>query len=126
MLNKTVLIVDDDKSINSILEFILQQGGYKTISTTSSLECSKIIKTNRHIDLVFLDMTMPDMPGLEVLENIHKIHPELTVIMMTGYSVDDQLKQIYEKGAYGVIYKPFDVEEVLMIIKNIFKQAVQE
>ena len=72
------------------------------------------------IDLMFMDVKMPGMSGIETFKEIQKIKPRLLVVMMTGYSVDELLKEAFELGAYGVIYKPFDMEEVLSIIEKIF------
>ncbi len=118
-MKKTILVVDDDQAIGAIFDFILQQAGYKTLAATSGKTCLDIIRSEVSVDLVFLDLKMPDMSGLEVFKEIIKCRPELLVIMMTGYMVNDTLKQAFDLGAYGVIYKPFDVEEVLGIIDKI-------
>ncbi len=120
-MNKTILVVDDDQSINSIFEFILQQAGYHTITTTSGAECIDIIKSGQAVDLVFLDLKMPGLSGIDTFKEIQKIRPMMLVIMMTGYSIDELLREAFELGAYGVIYKPFDVEEVLSVIDKIFR-----
>lgn len=120
-MSKTILVVDDDPSILSIFEFILQQAGYHTITTTSGEACMEIIKSPNRIDLVFLDLKMPGMSGIDTFKEIHRLNPMLLVIMMTGYAVDTLLKEAFEWGAYGVIYKPFDVEEVLALIDKIFR-----
>ena len=118
---KTILVVDDDQSINSIFEFILQQAGYNTITTSSGYGCIETFKSGKHIDLVFLDLKMPGLSGIDTYKEIKAIKPSQLVIMMTGYSVDELLKEAFELGAYGVIYKPFDVEEVLSVIEKIFR-----
>lgn len=120
-MTKTILVVDDDQSINSIFEFVLQQAGYLTITTTSGQECIDIIESDQTVDLVFLDLKMPGISGIDTFKEIQKLRPMLLVIMMTGYSVDDLLREAFELGAYGVIYKPFDVEEVLSVIEKIFR-----
>ncbi|NDC82504.1 response regulator [bacterium] len=120
-MTKTILVVDDDQSINSIFEFVLQQAGYFTITTTSGQECIDLVKSNQSIDLVFLDLKMPGLSGIETFKEIQKLRPLLLVVMMTGYSVDDLLREAFDLGAYGVIYKPFDVEEVLSVIEKIFR-----
>jgi two-component system nitrogen regulation response regulator GlnG len=120
-MSKTILVVDDDQSINSIFEFILQQAGYHTITTTSGQECIDIIRSGQEVDLVFLDLKMPGLSGIDTFKEIQKVRPMLLVIMMTGYSVDELLREAFELGAYGVIYKPFDVEEVLSVIEKIFR-----
>lgn len=120
-MTKTILVVDDDQSINSIFEFVLQQAGYQTITTTSGQECIDIINSEQRVDLVFLDLKMPGISGIETFKEVQKLRPMLLVIMMTGYSVDALLREAFELGAYGVIYKPFDVEEVLSVIEKIFR-----
>ncbi|MGE4170418.1 MAG: response regulator [Candidatus Margulisiibacteriota bacterium] len=120
-MSKTILVVDDDQSITSIFEFILGQAGYKTLSASSGQTCLDLLASHPTIDLVFLDVKMPGMSGIETFKEIQKINPTLLVVMMTGYSIDELLKEAFELGAYGVIYKPFDVEEVLSIVGRLFK-----
>lgn len=120
-MSKTILVVDDDQSILSIFEFILQQAGYQTLTTTNGEECLAFIQRGTPIDLAFLDLKMPGLSGIDTFKEIHRLNPMLLVIMMTGYAVDDLLKEAFEWGAYGVIYKPFDVEEVLSLIDKIFR-----
>jgi DNA-binding NtrC family response regulator len=125
-MNKSILVVDDDQSINSIFEFILQQAGYNAITTNSGEGCLKIANSDQPIDLIFLDLKMPGLSGLETFKELQKIRPNILVIIMTGYSADALLKETFELGAYGIIYKPFDVEEVLSIIEKIFKHSIQK
>ena len=120
-MSKTILVVDDDPSILSIFEFILKQAGHKTHVALSGDEAIKLVKSDIPFDLAFLDVKMPGMSGIETYRNFQQICPMLLVVMMTGYSVDELLKEAFELGAYGVIYKPFDIEEVLSVVDKIFK-----
>ncbi len=120
-MSKTILVVDDDQSIISIFEFILQQSGYEALTASSGDECLALIKSDQKIDLVFLDVKMPGLSGIETFRALQTLRPLLLVVMMTGYSVDELLKEAFELGAYGVIYKPFDIEEVLSVVDKIFK-----
>ncbi len=120
-MSKTILVVDDDRSVSSIFEFILQSAGYKVVSAFSGKECLDIVATHPNIDLVFMDIRMPVMSGIETFRTLLETRPDLLVIIMTGYAVNDTLKEAFDLGAYGVIYKPFDVEEVLDMIRRIFK-----
>ena len=113
-------MVDDDQSINSIFEFILNQAGYTTITTNSGEECLEVLKTKKN-KFDFPRCENESASGIETFKKIKKLDPLQLVIMMTGYSVDELLKEAFELGAYGVIYKPFDVEEVLSIIEKRFK-----
>ena len=119
-MKKTILIVDDDPSINAILNFILQQADYNTIITSSGEDCLKTVKDNHTIDLIFLDLKMSGISGIDTFKKLQKISPNLLVVMMTGHVDESLLKEVFSLGAYGIVYKPFDVEEILTIIKTIF------
>jgi len=116
---KKILVIDDDQSILSIFEYILNEAGYETITAIDGYNAIEKVKNNK-FDLVFTDVKMPGLSGIDTYKEIRKLDPKLLVVMMTGYSVDELLKEAFELGAYGVIYKPFDMEEVLSIIEKIF------
>ena len=100
-------------------------GGNKTLTAITD----KLLQTGHNvvyeleeeIDLIFLDLKMPDISGLKTFRSIHKTWPAIPTIMMTGYAIDKLLEEAFELGAYGIIYKPFDVEEVLSIVNKIFE-----
>ena len=69
-------------------------------------------------DILFLDIRMPDMDGIETLKEVKKVKPETTVIMMTGYSVDEMVHMAIEEKASEIIYKPFEIEKVLSLIQD--------
>ncbi len=118
-MKKRLIIVDDDPAITSIFELILKQAGYDVLSCSQGIECVELAKTETHYDMVFLDLNLKEMSGLSVLEKLQVLRPFLPVVMMGSYQEESDLKKIYDCGAYGIIYKPFDVEEVLEIIAQI-------
>ncbi|MBT3261326.1 response regulator [bacterium] len=118
--NKTILIVDDDKSVISIFDFVLKGTGYQTITAQNGLECLDILQS-KAVDLIFLDVKMPGMTGIDIFKEIQKKHPSQLVVLMTGYSEDELVKEAFTLGAYGIIYKPFDMEEVLSVIDKILQ-----
>ena len=79
----------------------------------------EVIETakNGHFDIAFLDIIMPKKDGLEILSEIKKAIPELPVVMMSGYSVDEKRRQAEELGAVTCLKKPFDVTEIRGAIK---------
>jgi len=119
MNSKQILIVDDDQSIRSIFTFMLNQSGYSAITASTGEACLAILNSSHDVDLIFLDVNMPGMSGIETFKAIQAFDPSLIVVMMTGYSVDTLLNDAFALGAYGVIYKPFDVDEVMSIIDKI-------
>jgi two-component system nitrogen regulation response regulator GlnG len=118
---KTILVIDDDRSILSVFEFVLEQNRYQVITASDAEFGLSLLNANPHVDLVFLDVKMPGMSGIEAFKEIQKTRPDLLVVMMTGYSVDELLREAFELGAHGVIYKPFDVEEIVSVVDKIFK-----
>ena len=119
MSSKSILVIDDDVSITSIFEFMLEKEGFKPISANTKEDSLKIVKSD--IDLIFLDVKMPNTSGLELFKEIQKIRPHVLIVMITGYSVDHLLSEAFDLGAYAVIYKPFDVDEVLNLVNKVFE-----
>lgn len=107
-----VLIVDDSYGDRETLKDILEDKGYKTVEADSGYKAIELVKKARY-DIIFLDIKMPDIDGVKTFEEIHKINPQIPVIMITGYSVEELVQEALNKGAYACITKPFDVEKVL-------------
>ncbi len=116
---KKIVIVDDDHSIKSIFEFILMQAGYEVIAKETGKEALKTLQNETDIALCFLDTSLPDMSTESLCDKIIKSTPTLPVILMANTQQADILNEAFKLGAYGIIYKPFDVEEVLTLISTI-------
>lgn len=121
-MERRILVVDDDESILKVFEYGLQDAGYKTVAVTSGFEAIEKVKKEK-FDLVFLDVRMPRMNGVETFKMLRKVAPELKAVMMTGYRVDALLKEAFEMGAHACIYKPFEMDEIVSIIQKIFAEA---
>ena len=121
MSNK-ILIVDDELSMREFLEILLCGEGYNVDSAASGPEAIKILNVNRY-DLVISDIQMPEMNGLELLKNIKDISPTTEVLMMTAYASTDTAVEAMKSGAYDYITKPFKVDEVKLIIKNVLEKV---
>ncbi len=103
-----VLIVDDDKSVSTALRITLEDK-YDVTTTGSAADAFNHMAGNR-IDLVILDIKMPEMNGLEALKEIRNRHPEATVLMLTAYPTEDNVRKSLESGAEGFISKPFELD----------------
>ena len=121
MGKKQFLIVDDDASITSVFEFVFAQENIDTLLANTKEQTIAILNSDEHIDLVFLDVKMPDVYGLELFKEIQRIRPETLIILMTGYTIDNLIREAFNLGAYGIIYKPFDVDEVITLVKQVEK-----
>lgn len=118
MKNKgSILIVDDNISQCKTMAFILQRKGYDVTIAQDGPEAISHVKGNP-FDIIFMDIKMPVMNGVEAYKRIKKIRPEAKVMMMTAYAVEDLVQEALQEGAYGIIYKPLDIEKVLGVIEK--------
>ncbi len=111
------LIVDDDEVMQQTLSDVLKKRGYEIFSVGSGNGALSVIKKNI-IDLVLLDMRLPDVDGLEVLKKIKELDTEILVIMMTAYSDVQTAVSAMKSGAYHYINKPFELEELRLLIEK--------
>jgi len=112
-----ILIVDDDKDMQAILADTLEMEGYKTSVAGDGNAAIKEI-TNNSPELILLDVRLPGMSGLQLLEKIKAVNKNLVVIMLTGYGdIKDSVSAI-KLGAFDYITKPFNDEEIIANIKN--------
>ena len=117
-----VLLVDDRYEDRETLKDILEDKGYKVIETDSGYKAIELVKKGKYkYDIIFLDIKMPDIDGVKTFEEIHKINPEIPVIMITGYSVEELIQEALNKGAYACLTKPFDVEKILEVMGKVLE-----
>ncbi len=124
---ETILIVDDEKNYLTILTAILEEEGFEVLTALSGQEALEIQKTS-DVDLVLTDMKMPVMDGIELLEHIKAIDPELPVVMMTAHGTVDKAVEAMQKGAYSYILKPFDNQRLIIYVKKAISvfQVIKE
>jgi two-component system, NtrC family, nitrogen regulation response regulator NtrX len=122
----SVLIVDDEKNILLTLSQSLQLAGYRTELASSGQVALDVISA-RPVDAVLRDVKMPDMDGLEALERLHELKPELPVIMMSGHGTIDTAVRATQLGARDFLEKPIARDRLLVALRNALKhQAVIE
>ena len=115
-----ILVVDNEFADRESLKAILEDKGYRVATARDGAEAIEMVKS-RHYDIIFLDVRLPDMSGVETFERVKKIDPQATVIMMTGYTEEDLVKRAVSQGAYTCIYKPFDMDKVIAVVEDIAK-----
>ena len=116
-MKPSILIVDDDEVMQETLSDVLRKRGYEIFSVGSGNGALSMIKKNV-IDLILLDMRLPDIDGLEVLKKIKEFDTEILVIMMTAYSDVQTAVSAMKSGAYDYINKPFELEELKLLIEK--------
>ena len=107
----TVLVVDDEKNYLVVLEDLLEDEGYKVLTASSGAEALELI-AQAPVDTVLSDIKMPGISGIELLDRISALDPDLPVILMTAFAEVDQAVEAMKKGALDHIQKPFDNRDV--------------
>ncbi len=116
----TVLLVDDEKVIQEVCKELLENIGYKVFSAIDGKEALKLYRKNQNkIDLVLLDMIMPNMSGGEVYDRIKEINPCVKVLLSSGYSINGEATEILKRGCDSFIQKPFDMKKLSAKIRKI-------
>lgn len=112
-----ILVVDDERSIRNTLKDILEyEGGEVTITEDGPTALERF--KNTVFDIVFCDIKMPKMDGIEVLEKMMDINPEVPIIMISGHANIDTAVECIKKGAYDFIEKPLDLNRILITLRN--------
>lgn len=106
-----VLIVDDQAGVRFLLEIVVRESGHEAYMAQNGLEAIEMARSI-HPDLIFMDVRMPLIGGLEALGKIKATNPEIQVIIMTAYGSEQTVSDALKKGAWCYIAKPFDVNEI--------------
>lgn len=117
-----ILVVDDEPSIRELFKESLNKHGYQVMVTSSGIEALELV-SNRHFDMVFLDLVLPDLDGSEVLKHIKEIGKYIPVAIITGYPDSDLMNRAMEHGPFIVIKKPFDSIRILDTISGFIQAA---
>jgi two-component system cell cycle sensor histidine kinase/response regulator CckA len=119
----TLLIVDDEELVLDVGVNMLKKLGYTVLKALNGTEAVEIFEANKNkIQMVILDIIMPDMGGGQVYDKIKAINPQVKVLLCSGYSVDGQAIELLERGCDGFMQKPFTMEELSGKITQIMKK----
>ena len=118
--SETVLLIDDEEMILDVGHDLLEKLGYEVLAAKSGTEAVEIYRTNQgKIDIVILDMVMPEMGGGDAYEKLKEIDPGVKVLLSSGYSIDSQASKILSRGCDGFIQKPFDIISLSSELRKI-------
>ena len=115
MIQKRILVVDDDESLRWVTQAQLQQTGYQVDAAANGKEALEKIQETPP-DLVITDLMMPGMTGVELLRNIRADSPEIIVILVTAFGTVENAVEAIKAGAYDYITKPVNMEELRLIV----------
>jgi CheY-like chemotaxis protein len=117
---ETVLLIDDEELIIEVGRELLEELGYTVFLARSGKEAIETYKKNKdEIDMVLLDMIMPEMDGGETYNRLKEINSDIKVLLSSGYSINGQAKTILPKGWNGFIQKPFDMKKLSQKLREI-------
>ena len=116
----TILLIDDEEMILKVGKMILPELGYTALYAGSGREGIEVYRNNKdRIELVILDMIMPEMDGGETYDRLKGINPAIKVLLSSGYSLDGRAEEILARGCDGFIQKPFGIEELAQKLGEI-------
>ncbi len=121
--NKTCLLVDDNKDILLYLNRVLIDTHINTISARSGIEALEIVKSTPGIDLVLLDMQMPEMNGIEATKELRKIRKDIPIIAQTAFIFEDDKDIILEAGCDACLIKPIRKDHLLTVMSSFLKSV---
>jgi len=117
MTKPAILLIDDEEVIRDVISRLLEKNGYRVFAAEESEAGLKLLK-EEPIDLILLDLMLPGRSGLECLEEIFDIAPDVSVVMISAYASIENAVKATKMGAFDFVTKPFKNEELLNVIKN--------
>lgn len=121
VLEKNILIVDDEKGVGDFLTIVLKKQGYKAFYASSGKQALELCR-GRTFDLALVDIKMPVMDGIEFLKEAKRLNPSLLFIMMTAYPSIETAVEAMKEEAFEYVTKPFNVDELQRIIKRALER----
>jgi two-component system nitrogen regulation response regulator NtrX len=118
---KTILVVDDERSVRDSLRMILTYARHQVEIAEDGAKALALLESHP-IDMVLLDIKMPGMDGMEVLEAMMRKNPELPVVMISGHGTIETAVEATKKGAFDFLSKPLDREKLLVTVRNALEQ----
>ncbi|MEI8115267.1 MAG: sigma-54 dependent transcriptional regulator [Bacteroidia bacterium] len=117
-----ILVIDDERSIRNTLKDILEFEKYQVELAQDGFKALELLKTN-DFDVVLCDIKMPGMDGIEVLQKIEEIKPDIPVVMISGHGNIDTAVESIKKGAFDYIEKPLDLNRLLITLRNAMDKS---
>ena len=118
--SETILLVDDEEMVADIGKDLLEKLGYTVLVAAGGTEAINLFRRHRdQVDLVILDMIMPDMSGGETFSRLRAIKPNAKILLSSGYSLDSRASAIMKQGCNGFIQKPFNLKKISHKIREI-------
>ena len=115
-----ILITEDEKDIDTYLSIILRKIGKEILHTENGLEAVEACRKNMDIDLILMDIKMPEMNGYEATREIRKFNNEVIIIAQTAYALDGDREKAIEAGCNDYITKPINRDDLIEMLRKYF------
>jgi len=120
---ETILLVDDDEVLTGLLREVLEAAGYQVLTAFSGREALEIYQAwGGDVDLVLLDMIMPGMGGTETFRKLKEMDPGVSVIIISGYSLPDEVRELLAQGCRGFLQKPFLIPDLFDAVRRAIRR----
>ncbi len=122
--SETILLVDDEKIIIDAAKAMLEKLGYRVMVAKNGWQAiDAVLKNEKEVDLVILDLIMPEIDGGTTFDHIREIQPAMPVILASGYGMNEQVRGILQRGCNAFIQKPFNISKLSQNIRNVLDRA---
>ncbi len=122
-----VLVIDDDQTVRDFVKNVLGRFGYKVLSAVDGLEGMAVFSEHlENIDLILLDLTMPNMDGKETYARMREKRPDIATVLMSGYNEQDATQQFVGKGLAGFLAKPFLVADLMDMVQSALRRTADK
>jgi DNA-binding NtrC family response regulator len=121
--SKSILVVDDEPNIRRVLEAVFTKDKYRVFTAENGRKALDVISAEPELDVLLCDLIMPDLNGVEVLKAAKEANPGLSVVMITAHGTIRTAVEAMRLGAFDYVTKPFDMDEIKLIVKNALEHS---
>ncbi len=122
MSRETILVVDDSEFILEFLGELLGQEGFSVLVATDGEEAMRVLK-RQHVDLLLTDLNMPGVCGMDLVKQTHEYHPDVIMVIMTGYASLETAREAILYGVLDYVFKPFKSAEIIAAVENSLERV---
>jgi DNA-binding NtrC family response regulator len=123
MQGQRILIVDDEASLRTALFRALDRKGYQVVTSATYKEAETVGQTDKAVDLALVDLRLPDGDGIELMEKLRSIHPNIQVIILTGHASIETAVAATRKGAFHFVTKPCNLDEIMTLVDRALSHS---
>lgn len=113
-----ILVIDDEEAIRESLDLVLRFEHHEVLTAENGDQGLKALSEDGEIEMAFLDIKMPGRDGMEILEEVSQVRPDVTVVMISGHGTIETALEATRKGAFDFLEKPLDRDRVLLTVRN--------